>query len=183
SYARMNTEMIDQPLDILFALEEVASSVPRTAVITKEMDAQLVAASSIEGIGVIKPGRLARQRREVGEKKERSKDRRPEVIVEPLEVPEPAPVEPAEPEVAKKPKKVTKKKVEEKKPKKVTKKKVEEKKPKKVTKKKGEEKKPKKVTKKKAADKTKPKKTTKKTTKKTAAKEEKPKKTTKKKAA
>ncbi|MFQ5832226.1 MAG: hypothetical protein ACE5H4_05970, partial [Candidatus Thorarchaeota archaeon] len=122
--ADLEKQETERPIMMADALEQVASSVPRTAVITKEMDAQLVAASSMEGIGVVKPGRLARQRREVGEKKERSKDRRPEVIVEPLEVPEPAPVEPAEPKVAKKPKRVTKKKVEKKKPKKVPKKKV-----------------------------------------------------------
>ncbi|MHA2069507.1 MAG: hypothetical protein ACXABY_34525 [Candidatus Thorarchaeota archaeon] len=168
----------DTPIMIADALEEVASSVPKAKVITKEMDAELIAAS---GAGsVIKPSRLARQRREAGEKKEeKSKPKLPEVIVEPLaeeETPEPA----AEPES--KPKKTTKKKAEPK-PKKTTKKKADDAaKPKKTTKKKAEPK-PKKITKKKVEEEAKPKKAAaKKITKKAEAKPKKAitKKTTKK---
>jgi hypothetical protein len=69
------------PIVVADALEEVASSVPETPVITDEMEIALAAASSPEDV---KPSRLARKRREAGEKKER-KDTRPEVVVEPLE--------------------------------------------------------------------------------------------------
>lgn len=167
------------PILIADALEEVASSVPKAAVITEEMDAELIAAS---GAGsVVKPSRLARKRREAGEKKEKAKAHLPEVIVEPLvpeseeeeEVapePEPAPKPKAKPK-AKMP---AKKKVEkEAKPKKkVTKKKAEEAKPKvkkavaKKATKKAEAKPKTKVTKKKAEEAPKPK--AKKTTKKKA---------------
>ncbi|MHA2140483.1 MAG: hypothetical protein ACXADD_03200 [Candidatus Thorarchaeota archaeon] len=192
--AELEKRESDAPIMISDALEQVASSVPKAAVITEEMDAELIAAS---GAGsVVKPSRLARKRREAGEKKEeKSKPRLPEVIVEPLaeEVtpatpdaePEPKPKKPA----AKKP---TKKKAEPKpkKPaaKKPTKKKAEPKpkKPaaKKPTKKKAEPK-PKKPAAKKTTKKAepKPKKTaTKKTTKKAEPKPKKPaaKKTTKK---
>ena len=155
------------PIMVADALEEVASSVPKTPVITEEMDLALAAASSPE---LVKPSRLARKRREAGEKKER-KDVRPEVIVEPLEPVEPQP-EPL-PEAEEKPKKkaapkkkTTKKKAEEKAApkKKTTKKKAEEKAApkKKTTKKKAEEKKApaKKTTKKKAEEKAAPKKKT-----------------------
>jgi len=171
----------EAPIMIADALEEVASSVPKSAIITEEMDAELIAASSAGT--VVKPSRLARQRREAGEKKEKSKAKLPEVIVEPL-AQEPvveraaATLKPeSEPKAT--PKKTTKKKAEEKaKPEKKTTKKTEDKtKPKKTTKKKAEEKaKPEKKTTKKTEDKTKPKKTTKKA-------DAKPKKTTKKKAA
>jgi hypothetical protein len=112
--AELEKRESDAPIMISDALEQVASSVPKAAVITEEMDAELIAAS---GAGsVVKPSRLARKRREAGEKKEeKSKPRLPEVIVEPLaeEVtpatpdaePEPKPKKPA----AKKP---TKKKAE-----------------------------------------------------------------------
>ncbi|MFW9789466.1 MAG: hypothetical protein ACFFE1_17500, partial [Candidatus Thorarchaeota archaeon] len=185
------------PIMVADALEEIASNVPKEPVITEEMDIALAAASNPD---VVKPSKLARKRREAGEKKER-KDTRPEVIVEPLEPiePQPAPVMEIEEKPKKKaapkkksekkkaaPKKTTKKKTEEKKaaPKKTTKKKTEEKKaaPKKTTKKKSEEEKaaPKKTTKKKSEEeKAAPKKTTKK-----KSEEEKaaPKKTTKKKS-
>jgi DNA-binding protein HU-beta len=168
----------ERPIMIADALEEVASSVPKTAVITQEMDAQLVAASVDEGVGIVKPGRIARQRREVGAKKEKARPKLPEVVVEPLEGESAAPEAPlVEPKVEKKPKRVTKKKpAEEAKPKKTVKKKApaKEAKPEKVTKKKPAEKvKPEKGTKKKPAKKAEPKKTVKK---KAPAKEAKPKK-------
>jgi outer membrane biosynthesis protein TonB len=131
------------PIMVADALEEVASSVPKTPVITEEMDVALAAASNPE---LIKPSKLARARREAGVKKER-KDTRPEVVVEPLESVEPQPQpEPLKEEAPKKKaapkKKPAKKKTEEKAaPKKTTKKKTEEKAaPKKTTKKKAEEK-------------------------------------------
>jgi ribosomal protein S25 len=191
-----------QRIMIADVLEEVASSVEGPVIITDEMDTALAEASV--AIGSVKPSRLARQRRELGEKKER-KDTRPEVVIEPIpaqpepvaEVIEETPKEAPAKKPSKKPaKKPTKKAPAKKKPaKKTTKKKADEEKPKKApakktTKKKAEEK-PKKTpakkttTKKKATEK-KPKKpaakktTAKKTTKKKAA-EEKPKKTTKKK--
>ncbi|MFX0046455.1 MAG: hypothetical protein ACFE8Z_11450 [Candidatus Hermodarchaeota archaeon] len=175
----------ERPIMIADALEEVASSVPKTAVITEEMDAQLVAASAVEGVGVMKPGRIARQRREVGAKKEKARPKLPEVVVEPLEVEPPAPQEPTvEPKEEKKPKRVSKKKpAKEPKPKKTVKKKAaaKEEKPKRVTKRKPAEKaEPKKAAEKKPAKKAEPKKTVKK---KAAAKEEKPKRVTKKKPA
>ncbi|TFG31616.1 hypothetical protein EU528_05740 [Candidatus Thorarchaeota archaeon] len=70
------------PIMTSAVLEEVASSVTATPVITDEMDEALLAAGTP---GAVKPSKLARQRRERGERKER-KDDRPEVIVEPLEV-------------------------------------------------------------------------------------------------
>jgi ribosomal protein S25 len=148
------------PIMVADALEEIASSVPKKALITEEMDVALIAAGTPESV---KPSRLARKRREVGVKKER-KDERPEVIVEPLE-PQPEP----KPMLEEKPKKKApaKKKAEEKKPAKKkaapkkkapAKKKVEKKaapKKKAPAKKKAEEKKPAKktTTKKKAAEK------------------------------
>jgi hypothetical protein len=89
------------PIVVADALEEVASSVPETPVITDEMEIALAAASGPEAV---KPSRLARKRREAGEKKER-KDTRPEVVVEPLEPTERQP-EP-EPEREEKPPKKT----------------------------------------------------------------------------
>lgn len=173
------------PIMVSDALKEVASSVPKKPVITEEMDIALHAASRPD---LVKPSKLARQRREAGVKKER-KDTRPEVIVEPLETAETPPEpttkvevkapkkkaapkkKPAKKEAAKKaaPKKKPAKKAAEKKaaPKKTTKKKAEEKAApkKKTTKKKAEEKAaPKKTTKKKAEEKAAPKKTTKKKT-------------------
>jgi hypothetical protein len=69
------------PIMISDALEEVASSVSAEPVITEEMELALIAAGTP---GAVKPSKLARKRREAGEKKAR-KDTRPEVIVEPLE--------------------------------------------------------------------------------------------------
>ena len=88
------------PIMVADALEEVASSVPKKPVITEEMDIALAAASSPE---LVKPSKLARKRREIGEKKER-KDTRPEVIVEPLEAvpPQPEPIAAIEEKPAKK---------------------------------------------------------------------------------
>ncbi|MDF1540736.1 MAG: helix-hairpin-helix domain-containing protein [Candidatus Thorarchaeota archaeon] len=63
--------------------DEIGSSVPSASVIDDDMEAALTAASSAGTI--IKPSKLARQRREFGDKKER-KERLPEVVVEPLEV-------------------------------------------------------------------------------------------------
>ncbi|MFX1271700.1 MAG: hypothetical protein ACFFAX_08450 [Promethearchaeota archaeon] len=186
--AELEKRESEAPIMIADALEEVASSVPKAAVITEEMDAELIAASAAGS--VVKPSRLARQRREAGEKKEeKSKAKLPEVIVEPLVEPAEVPPQPA-PETTPKPKakpkkKVTKKKAEEeaKPKKKVTKKKAEEeaKPKKKVTKKKAEEeaKPKKKVTKKKAEEKPK-KSTAKKTEAKSTAKKTTAKKTTKK---
>jgi hypothetical protein len=161
------------PIMISDALEEVASSVNAEPVITEEMELALSAAGTL---GAVKPSKLARKRREAGEKKER-KDTRPEVIVEPLEgAPLRSPDVVFEPpkaliEKAVMPKKIVEKKEE--KPKKVAPKKAAEKKeekpkkaaPKKATEKKEE--KPKKAAPKKAAEK----------------KEEKPKKAAPKKAA
>ncbi len=64
------------------ALEEVAGSTPSERLMTDEMEAALAAAASIT---TVKPSRLARQRREAGERKEKVHDKRPEVVVEPLE--------------------------------------------------------------------------------------------------
>ena len=142
------------PVMIADALEEVASSVPEQPVITEEMDEALTAAGTPEAV---KPSKLARKRREAGERKER-KDMRPEVIVEPLDVAETTRVPISEPE----PKKATEKKEE--KPKKTPKKAAEKK-----------EEKPKKASTKAAEKKEeKPKKTP---TKAAEKKEEKPKKT------
>jgi ribosomal protein S25 len=122
------------PIMVADTLEEIASSVPKQTIITEEMDEALIAAGTP---GAVKPSKLARKRREVGEKKER-KDERPEVIVEPLEpqpVPEDAPVKKQKKAPAKKkPAKKTpaKKKAEKKaapKKKAPTKKKAEEKPP------------------------------------------------------
>jgi len=181
--ADLEKTQTDRPIMIADALEKVASSVPKTAVITEEMDAQLIAASADDGVGIVKPGRIARQRREVGEKKEKARPKLPEIVVEPLEAEPPAaPEPPAEPKEEKKPKKVTRKTPAKKaEPKKTVKKKApaKEAKPKKVTKKEPAEKaKPKKSTEKKTAKKAEPKKTTKKA----PAKKETAKKTTKKKA-
>jgi len=179
------------PIMVADALEEIASSVPKEPVITEEMDVALAAASSPD---VVKPSKLARKRREAGEKKER-KDTRPEIIVEPLDVVPPQPrAEEFEERPAKKkeaPKKKPAKKAEEKKaaPKKKPAKKTEEKKetPKKKPAKKADEKKtaPKKTTKKAEEKKETPKKATKKKAeeKKTAPKKTPAKKTEDKKAA
>ncbi len=54
------------PIMVADALEEIASSVPKEPLITEEMDLALAAASSPD---LVKPSKLARQRREAGEKK------------------------------------------------------------------------------------------------------------------
>ena len=139
------------------ALNEVASSVPKKPVITDEMNEALAAASSPDEV---KPSKLTRLRRESGEKKER-KDSRPEVIIEPLAIPEPTP-EPVTEVKEKVPKKKAapkKKPAKKEAPKKTTKKKAEEKAaPKKKPAKKDAEKKiaPKKKAEEKAAPKKKP---------------------------
>ncbi|MCK4566516.1 MAG: hypothetical protein KAU48_04320, partial [Candidatus Thorarchaeota archaeon] len=61
--------------------KDIASSVSSKPVITEEMDEALHAASTP---GAVKPSKLARKRRELGERKER-KDERPQVVIEPLE--------------------------------------------------------------------------------------------------
>ncbi|MHA1955502.1 MAG: eS25 family ribosomal protein [Candidatus Thorarchaeota archaeon] len=163
------------------AFEEIASSKTRTPVITEEMGAALLAAAAPE---TEKPSRLARRRREAGDRKER-RDTRPEIVVEPLEAvavvqPE-APVATEEVKPKKKPA-VKKVKPKEEKPKKkpaAKKAKPKEEKPKKkpaAKKTKPKEEKPKK---KPAAKKTKPKEEKPKkkpAAKKTKPKEEKPKK-------
>jgi len=159
-----------KPIMIVDVLEEIASSVPERPVTSNEMDIALGAASTAESV---KPGKLARQRRALGDRKEREKARQPEIVVEPLaETAESPSAESPKPEEKKPKKKATKKKAEEKPKKKVEekpKKKVEEKPKKKVTKKKVEEKPKKKVIKKKVEEKPKKKVTKKKV-------EEKPKK-------
>jgi hypothetical protein len=171
--AEIEKRDVGKPIMIVDVLEEIASSVPKRPVISKETDIALGAASAAESV---KPGKLARQRRALDDRKEKEKARQPEIVVEPLaEKAESPTAEVPKPEEKKPRKKVTKKKAEEKPKKKVTKKKAETKPKKKVTKK-AEEKPKKKVTKKKAEEKPK-----KKVTKKKA--EEKPKKkVTKKKA-
>ncbi len=134
-----------KPIMIVDVLEEIASSVPKRSVIAKETDIAPSAASAAESA---KPGKLARQRRALDDRKEKEKARQPEIIVEPLE--EFPTAEVPKPEEKKPTKKVTKKKAEAKPKKKVTKKKAEAKPTKKVTKKKDEAKPKKKVTKKKA---------------------------------
>ncbi len=91
------------PIMVADALEGIASSVRKKTVITEEMDNALVAAGAP---GAVKPGRLARQRREVGARKER-KDERPEVVIVPLE---PSAEEPKPPPVEKEKKKAAPKK-------------------------------------------------------------------------
>jgi predicted flap endonuclease-1-like 5' DNA nuclease len=72
---------VGAPVMLSDVLEEVASSVPAASVITEDMDAALAAAS----LATMKPSKLKRQRREFGERKERSRDKRPEIVVEPLD--------------------------------------------------------------------------------------------------
>ena len=91
------------PIMVADALEGIASSVRKKTVITEEMDNALVAAGAP---GAVKPGRLARQRREIGARKER-KDERPEVVIVPLE---PSAEEPKPPPVEKEKKKAAPKK-------------------------------------------------------------------------
>jgi len=137
-----------KPIMIVDVLEEIASSVPKRPVITKEIDIALGAVSAAESA---KPGKLARQRRALDDRKVKEKARQPEIVVEPLaETAESLIAEVPKPEEKKPKKKVTKKKAEAKPKKKVTKKKVEAKPKKKVTKKRAEETPKKKVTKKKA---------------------------------
>jgi len=61
--------------------KDIASSVTSKPVLTAEMEEALHAAGTP---GAVKPSKLARKRRELGERKER-KDERPQVIIEPLE--------------------------------------------------------------------------------------------------
>ncbi len=79
--AEMQADRQERRIRISEVLEEVASSAAPSSIITEEMDLALAAAS----VESMKPSKLARQRREFGEKKERAKARRPEVVVEPLE--------------------------------------------------------------------------------------------------
>ena len=131
SHTEMEKREGGVPVMIADALEEVASSVPESPVIDDEMDEALTAAATP---GAVKPSKLARKRREAGQRKER-KDMRPEVIVEPLETAEPKtppisePAEKATEKKEEKPKKTTKKAAEKKeeKPKKTTKKAAEKK--------------------------------------------------------
>ncbi|MCF2136297.1 MAG: 40S ribosomal protein S25 [Candidatus Thorarchaeota archaeon] len=148
-----------KPIVISDVLEEVATFTPSETFLTDEMEAELALAAA-EAIRAVKPSKMMRRRREAGTKKERAKDRRPEVIVEPLEKKE------TEVKAEEKPKKKTTKKktevkAEEKPKKKTTKKKTEaeaEEKPKKKTTKKkaesekAEEKPKKKTTKKKSSE-------------------------------
>jgi ribosomal protein S25/predicted flap endonuclease-1-like 5' DNA nuclease len=78
---------VGTPVMLSDVLEEVASSVPTESVITEDMDAALAAAS----MATMKPSKLRRQRREFGERKERSRDKRPEIVVEPLAEESPPP--------------------------------------------------------------------------------------------
>ncbi|MHA1772393.1 MAG: eS25 family ribosomal protein [Candidatus Thorarchaeota archaeon] len=129
-----------KPIVISDVLEEVAAYTPSETFLTDEMEAELALAAA-EAIRAVKPSKMMRRRRAAGAKKERAKDRRPEVIIEPLEEKE-TPIEKAE---EKPKKKTTKKKTEaEEKPKKKTTKKkteaeAEEKPKKKTTKKKSSE--------------------------------------------
>ncbi len=79
--AEIQADRHERHIRISEVLEEVASSATPSSVITEEMETALAAAS----IESIKPSKLARQRREAGTRKERARDRRPEVIVQPLE--------------------------------------------------------------------------------------------------
>jgi hypothetical protein len=137
-----------KPIMIVDVLEEIASSMPKRPVITKELD---VAPSAVSAAESAKPGKRARQRRALDDRKVKEKARQPEIVVEPLaETAESLTAEVPKLEEKKPKKKVTKKKAEVKPKKKVTKKKAEAKPKKKVTKKKAEAKPKKKVTKKKA---------------------------------
>jgi hypothetical protein len=82
SPAEVEKRQTGRPVLIADALEEVASSVTHERLMTDEIETALAAAASI---AALKPGRIARQRREFGERKEKTRDRRPEVVVEPLE--------------------------------------------------------------------------------------------------
>ncbi|MCK4484684.1 MAG: 40S ribosomal protein S25, partial [Candidatus Thorarchaeota archaeon] len=97
-----------KPIMIVDVLEEIASSVPKRPVIAKEMDIALGAASSAESA---KPGKLARQRRALDDRKEKEKARQPEIVVEPLA--ESPTSEVPKPEEKKPKKKVARKKAEE----------------------------------------------------------------------
>lgn len=92
SHAEMEKRQGGRHVVLADALEEVASSAPARPVITEEMEAALTAAS----VESLKPSKVLRQRREVGERKERERERRPEVIIEPLPTagPEKPPTEP-----------------------------------------------------------------------------------------
>ncbi len=134
-----------RPIVISDILEEVATYTPSESIITEEMEAELALAAA-EAIRAVKPSKITRRRREAGVKRERAKDRRPEVVIEPLEGEETKAEEKPKKKTTKK--KKTEEKTEEKpkkKPKKKTTKKkkaeeeTEEKPKKKTTKKKTEE--------------------------------------------
>ncbi len=80
--AELERRQTDRPVMISDVLKEIASSVPERPVITDEIDAALMEAASMTAM---KPSRIVRHRRELGARKERSRDRRPQVVVEPIE--------------------------------------------------------------------------------------------------
>ncbi len=80
--AEVEKRQTGRPVLIADALEEVASSVTHEPLMTNEMETALAAAASM---AAVKPGKIARQRREFGERREKTRDRRPEVLVQPLE--------------------------------------------------------------------------------------------------
>lgn len=80
--AEMEKRQSGRAVLIADALEEVASSVTHESLMTDQVETALAAAASM---AVVKPGKIARQRREFGERKEKTRDRRPEVLVQPLE--------------------------------------------------------------------------------------------------
>ncbi len=133
------------PIMTADVLEEISASVTHDSVIDDDMEAALAAAASSAGT-VVKPSKLARRRREVGDRKER-KESRPEIVVEPLPKEEsvderPTKIEERPKKVEEKPKKVEERSKKEPKKAEEKPKKVEEK-PKKEPKK--VEEKPKKV--------------------------------------
>ena len=75
---------VDFPVILSDVLETVASSIPSEPVITEEIEAGLAMAAA-EAMQAVKPSKLLRRRREAGERKEKARDKRPEVVVEPLE--------------------------------------------------------------------------------------------------
>ena len=75
---------VDFPVILSDVLETVASSIPSEPVITEEIEAGLAMAAA-ETMQAVKPSKLLRRRREAGERKEKARDKRPEVVVEPLE--------------------------------------------------------------------------------------------------
>jgi type IV secretory pathway VirB10-like protein len=99
-----------KPIMIVDVLEEIASSMPKRPVITKELD---VAPSAVSAAESAKPGKRARQRRALDDRKVKEKARQPEIVVEPLaETAESLTAEVPKLEEKKPKKKVTKKKAE-----------------------------------------------------------------------